>query len=101
LVAKNGTVMHGLSLIYIVRDLPGVRQFKIVQESLDLTRIQLVTDDNFDIAQLPNIERGGNARLGESVTVEVSLMDEIPPEKSGKYRYVVSRVVMSQEDLGL
>jgi len=92
LVAKNGTVMHGLSLIYLVRDLPGVRQFKIVQESLDLTRIQLVTDANFDPAQLPNIERGGKARLGESVTVEVSLVDEIPPEKSGKYRYVVSRV---------
>ena len=62
LVAKNGTVMHGLSLIYLVRDLPGVRQFKIVQESLDLTRIQLVTDANFDPAQLPNIERGGNRR---------------------------------------
>ena len=92
LVAKNGTVMHGLSLIYLVRDLPGVRQFKIVQESLDLTRIQLVTDANFDPAHLPNIESGSKARLGESVTVEVSLVDEIPPEKSGKYRYVVSRV---------
>jgi phenylacetate-CoA ligase len=52
----------------------------------------LVTDTTFDPAELPNIERGGKARLGESVTVEVSLMDEIPPEKSGKYRYVVSRV---------
>jgi phenylacetate-CoA ligase len=92
LVAKNGTVMHGLSLIYLVRDLPGVRQFKIVQESLDLTRIQLVTDANFDLAHLPNIERGSKARLGESVTIEVSLVEVIPPEKSGKYRYVVSRV---------
>lgn len=92
LVAKDGTVMHGLSLIYLVRDLPGVRQFKIVQESLDLTRIQLVTDANFDLTHLPNIERGSKARLGESVTIEVSLVEEIPPEKSGKYRYVVSRV---------
>jgi phenylacetate-CoA ligase len=92
LVAQNGTVMHGLSLIYIVRDLPGVRQFKIVQESLDLTRILLVTDDEFDTTQLPDIKRNGKARLGENVTVEVSLVNEIPPEKSGKYRYVVSRV---------
>jgi phenylacetate-CoA ligase len=92
LVAQNGTVMHGLSLIYIVRDLPGVRQFKIVQEGLDLTRILLVTDDGFDTTQLPDIERNGKARLGENVTVEVSLVNEIPPEKSGKYRYVVSRV---------
>ncbi len=92
LVARDGTVMHGLSLIYIVRDLPGVRQFKIVQESLDLTRIQLVVDGSFDRANLAKIEAGGRARLGESVTIQVELVEAIPPEKSGKYRYVVSRV---------
>jgi len=96
LVARDGTVMHGLSLIYIVRDLPGVRQFKIVQESLDLTRIQLVVDASFDTANLAKIEAGGRARLGESVTIRVELLDAIPPEKSGKYRYVVSRVADQQ-----
>jgi phenylacetate-CoA ligase len=93
LVARNGTVMHGLSLIYIVRDLPGVRQFKIVQENLDLTRILLVTDAAFEHSRLPEIERAAQARLGETVTVEIDLVDEIPPEQSGKYRYVVSKVV--------
>lgn len=92
LVARNGTVMHGLSLIYIVRDLPGVRQFKIEQESLDLTRIFLATDAAFSADCLPGIEQGAKARLGEEVTVDIHLVDEIPPEKSGKYRYVVSRV---------
>lgn len=92
LVASNGTVMHGLSLIYIVRDLAGVRQFKIVQESLHLTEILLVTDQSFDRALLPGIESGAKARLGADVTVNVRLVDEIPPEKSGKYRYVISRV---------
>jgi phenylacetate-CoA ligase len=96
LVAKNGTVMHGLSLIYIVRDLPGVRQFKIVQESMDLTRILLVTDSEFDSVHLPEIERGAKARLGQDVTIDVTLVDIIPPEGSGKYRYVVSRVDISQ-----
>ena len=94
LVAHDGTVMHGLSLIYIVRDLAGVKQFKIVQESLDLTEILLVTDAHFDPAQLGNIERGGKARLGQDVTVNVRLVNEIPPEKSGKYRYVISKVAM-------
>ncbi len=92
LVASDGTVMHGLSLIYIVRDLPGVRQFKIIQESLGLTRILLVTDSGFDTGILSDIERGAKARLGQDVTVEIRLVDEIPPEKSGKYRYVISHV---------
>jgi phenylacetate-CoA ligase len=85
--------MHGLSLIYIVRDLPGVRQFKIAQESLDLTRILLVTDAAFDRARVSEIASAARARLGGDVTVEIELVDEIPPEQSGKYRYVVSKVV--------
>lgn len=92
LVAQDGTVMHGLSLIYIVRDLAGVRQFKIVQESLDRTDILLVTDERFDPVSMALIERGAKARLGVGVTVNVRRVDEIPPEKSGKYRYVVSKV---------
>lgn len=92
LVAQDGTVMHGLSLIYIVRDLAGVKQFKIVQESLDRTDILLVTDDRFDRANLAAIERGAKARLGQGVSVNVQLVGDIAPEKSGKYRYVVSKV---------
>lgn len=92
LVAKNGTVMHGLSLVYIVRDLQGVQQFKIIQESLDLTRIQLVVNDTFNQASLVDIEQGAKARLGADVQITVELVPEIKPEKSGKYRYVVSHV---------
>lgn len=92
LVAQDGTVMHGLSLIYIVRDLAGVKQFKIVQESLDRTDILLVTDDRFDRANLAAIERGAKARLGQGVSVNVQLVGDIAPEKSGKFRYVVSKV---------
>ncbi|MBB1075257.1 phenylacetate--CoA ligase family protein [Rhodoferax sp. 4810] len=92
LVASNGTVMHGLSLVYIVRDLPGVQQFKIVQESLELTRILIVTDDCFDSACIQGIEHGAKARLGQNVRVSVELVASIEPEKSGKYRYVVSHV---------
>ena len=34
IVASDGTLMHGLALIYVVRDLPGVQQFKIIQTRL-------------------------------------------------------------------
>lgn len=38
------------------------------------------------------IQSGLKARLGAEVAVEVALMDEIPAEASGKFRYVVSKV---------
>ncbi|MDX1251041.1 MAG: phenylacetate--CoA ligase family protein [Gammaproteobacteria bacterium] len=92
IVAQDGTVMHGLALIYIIRDLPGVRQFKIVQNSLDETRILLATDDSFREPEIENIKSGVRQRLGMGVRVEVERVAGIPKEASGKYRYVVSHV---------
>jgi len=92
IVAQDGTVMHGLALIYVIRDLPGVRTFKIIQESLDHTYIQLVVGDDFDHGHLKTITEGIRQRLGGTVKVDIELMDLIPAEASGKYRYVVSRV---------
>ena len=92
LVAQDGAVMHGLALIYVIRDLPGVRQFKIVQESLDWTRILLATDSHFDEAHISKIQAGIQQRLGAGVRVQIERVAEVPKEKSGKYRYVVSHV---------
>jgi phenylacetate-CoA ligase len=93
LVAQDGTVMHGLALVYILRDLPQVKAFKITQESLALTQVQVVLDTPLDAALRTHIEKGFRARLGPNVAVQVEQVDAIAPEKSGKFRYVVSKVV--------
>lgn len=91
--ARDGTLMHGLALIYTLRDIHGIAAFKIVQESLDLTRVEVVHGPGFDApAARARIEREFKARLGASVQIVVDAVDEIPAEKSGKYRYVVSKV---------
>jgi phenylacetate-CoA ligase len=91
-VAADGTVLHGLALIYILRDLPGVKQFKIVQENLQHTRMLVVSDGSFDPGLVPGIQSQARARLGPEVVVDVEIVESIAPERSGKYRYVVSRV---------
>lgn len=90
--AADGTMMHGLALIYILRDLPGIRQFKIVQETLLSTRILIVPDETFEPACVPGIEAQAKARLGAAVRVTVERVDRIAAERSGKFRYVVSQV---------
>ncbi len=89
-VAADGTVMHGLSLIYILRDLPGVKSFKVVQETRLLTKVLLVTDAAFDPGSVLQIVSGFKQRLGAEVAVDVSIVDTIPAEKSGKFRYIIS-----------
>jgi phenylacetate-CoA ligase len=89
-VASDGTVMHGLSLIYILRDLAGVKAFKVVQETRALTRVLLVTDAHFAPDAIATITHGFKQRLGADVAVVVDLVDNIPAEKSGKFRYIIS-----------
>jgi phenylacetate-CoA ligase len=91
--ARDGTLMHGLALIYTLRDIPGIREFRIVQESLDLTRVQLAPDAGCDVpAARERIAREFRARLGQGVQIEVEVVEAVPAEASGKYRYVQSRV---------
>jgi phenylacetate-CoA ligase len=91
-VAQDGTVMHGLALIYVLRDIPGVRQFKVIQEAMDRTRVLLATDADFNERDIDTIRRGIGRRLGGAVNVQIDRVAQIPREASGKYRYVVSHV---------
>ena len=93
-VAEDGTVMHGLALIYVLRDIPGVARFKIVQESLALTRVWVEPNVDFDSStSLETIAAGLKARLGQTVEVDVQMVEMLPAEKSGKHRYVSSKIV--------
>jgi phenylacetate-CoA ligase len=94
-VAADGTIMHGLALIYVIRDLPGIERFKILQESRSKTRVQLVPAPSFDPVHEGAIRDGLRARLGDSVTIDIERVAEIAPERSGKFRYVVSQVELA------
>jgi phenylacetate-CoA ligase len=91
-VAADGTVMHGLALIYILRDLPGLESFKIVQESVARTTVLLHAGAAFDRTRAAEVVERFQRRLGRSVEVDVQFVNHIDAEASGKFRYVVSHV---------
>lgn len=91
-VARDGTVMHGLALIYVLRELPGIEAFKIVQESIDHTRVLLVPGAGYSEEIAVRVRAGLRERLGAEVDVSVEMVREIPLEASGKMRFILSRV---------
>lgn len=95
-IAADGTVIHGLALIYILRDLPEVQSFKIIQETRQLTRVLVITTAGAENEISPKIIHGLRQRLGETVEIRIEFVNEIPPEKSGKHRYVVSHATQGQ-----
>ncbi|OAI18575.1 capsule biosynthesis protein CapK [Methylomonas koyamae] len=91
-VALDGTVLHGLALIYVLRDLEGVEAFKITQESLEKTTVQIVKSASYREDAEQKIVTEFKKRLGQRVTINVEYTDYIPKERSGKFRYVISHV---------
>ncbi len=96
-VARDGTVMHGLALIYVLRDVPGIEAFKVIQESIDLTRVQIVAGPDFQPERIPLIIAGLKQRLGAEVAIQVERVEQLVPEASGKFRYIASKVKINQE----
>jgi phenylacetate-CoA ligase len=93
LLALDGSKVHDVAFAMHLRDMPGVEQFKIVQESAELTRLQLVTGPGFDEARARHtLETVFRHHLGAGVRLAIERVGAIEPEPSGKYRYVVSRL---------
>lgn len=87
----DGGVAHALSVIYVLREEPAIRQFKVVQQpdlGLDVT---VIADGRFDQPRRERMRRMLQRRIGRGIDVRLSLVDQIAPDPSGKHRYVVSR----------
>jgi len=91
-VRSDGTIMHALGVIYVLRAVEGIREFKLIQHEIDRIEVQVVPDARWRGEAIAEIEQGLQARLGPAARIETHLVDGIAPEASGKHRYVVSRV---------
>jgi len=92
IVAADGRIMHALAVIYVLRAIPGVGQFKLIQHAVDRLEVQVVPDARWNDAAREAIQHGLRARLGTTLVVDLKLLETIAPEASGKHRYVVSHV---------
>lgn len=94
IVTPDGRWQHALSLIYVVRDIEGVDEFKIIQNKVDDVEVLLkVHSDIYSVDEgRERIVKGFHKRMGSEVNVTVTMVDTIPRDASGKYRYVVSKV---------
>jgi phenylacetate-CoA ligase len=94
IVTPDGRWQHGLSLVYVVRDIPGVAEFKIVQESTDRVRVLIkIHEALFPENGKNRIVDGIQRRMGDVVHVDIEIVERIEKDVSGKYRFVVSKVV--------
>lgn len=86
-----GGAMHALALIYEVRGRAGVHAFKFLQAEDFSIELQLAAGPELTPAVEREMLTSLEHRLGPGVPIRINRLAQIPMEKSGKYRYVVSR----------
>jgi phenylacetate-CoA ligase len=96
-VRSDGTIMHALAVIYVLRAVEGVAEFKIIQHALYDFQVLVVPNASWQDSSRVEIEKGLYKRLGDDIHIDLQLMDSIPAEASGKHRYVVSHVSLSDD----
>jgi len=92
IVAPDGRVMHGLSLIYVMREIVGIKAFRITQERLTSFRVEVVRGDQYEAGCEEKVRAAFVQRLRASVEVKFHYTDSIPPTPSGKTRHIISEV---------
>jgi len=90
--SADGTVLHGLAFIYVLREMEELDQFKIIQDSTTQLTVQLVTAAQDTAGIERTIIEQFRRRLGDSLTVKFEYLNRIEREASGKFRYVVSKL---------
>ena len=96
IVAADGRIMHALAVIYVLRAIPGVAQFKLIQHTVKRLEVQIVANADWNAGAEAAVIAGLRARLGSTLAVDLKLQQAIAPEASGKHRYVVSHVPLQR-----
>jgi phenylacetate-CoA ligase len=84
--------MHALALIYVLREVDGIRQFRIRQLSIDQLDVDIVPTARFNGDSEQAVLVGLRRRMGDGVDIRLHRCDRIAPSASGKHACVVSQV---------
>lgn len=91
-VLRDGRLCHGAVSSCVLRDEPGIVEFKTIQRAVDRFEVLLVVDEHFDPAAVDRIQRRYRTLFGPRVQATCHIVERIPPDPSGKRRHVVSEV---------
>ena len=92
IVTPDGRCVHALGVIYPLREIAAIREFQVVQETVDHVTVSVVPAAGYSPDDARHIGEQLRLRLGAQVHVDVVTTAAIARTAAGKFRYVVSRV---------
>lgn len=88
----SGRLCHGAVTSHVLRNEAGIIAFRTIQHDFDQFEVLLETSDAFEAGARDRIVRRYRDLFGSDIRVAVRQVDALPPDPSGKRRYVISHV---------
>lgn len=93
LETMEGVKVSGASVtIYLISNVPGIRQAQFVQDRKDLIKLKIVRGEKFDEQSVSYLNKKIPEFFGNITKVEYEYVDDIPREPSGKYLFSICRI---------
>jgi len=87
-----GKLLSPVPLRVKLEEINGIDQYKLIQENINTFNVQIIKGQAFKEATIEEFENVLREILGRDIKVNINIVDEIPREKSGKIRPIVSKV---------
>ena len=94
----DGRLCHGHLVAYLVRSDPRVLEFKVFQRALNAFEVLLVVAGDTQEDVCAGVCERFRRQFGADVRVECRIVDNIPPDPSGKRRHLVSDVAATRAE---
>jgi phenylacetate-CoA ligase len=92
-ITNKGEYISGISLTEnFACMVDGIAQLQIVQEDIDLFTFNIVKAPDFNEKTIEQIKKLVEERFGNNAKFNCNYTTNIPMEKSGKYRFCISKV---------
>jgi len=98
LMTPEGKYIHGFFFNHILKEINGVKEFQVLQKTLNKIVIKIVPEDDFDDKLLDQINkqlvpiRELIGRKSEAWEVEFKIVEKIERTRGGKFRYVINEM---------
>lgn len=101
LVTPKGRYLTHNFFIYFFESMEGIDQFQIVQEKPDEIIIKIVPNKNMKDLLYSHIAATIQEHIGPDVNLVLNTVPSIPPSRSGKKRFVISKCMESPKECGI
>jgi len=89
---RDGRLVWGAFIIPMMPLLGSVKQYQIVQETMDRLVFRVIRTGPINEEKFRDIQQAIKTVLGDNVSAEIEYVDSLPSTPTGKHRYITSLV---------